>query len=186
MTSQPPRRSAYSMGSLPNMLRSLLVIAFLVAALVAIVPRMSSVARPAVDAAGKAGQVAEQTGWPVELPAGLGDDWVPTVASYGPGSGGVDTFTTVWKAADGDISLKQAVAVSQEWVSRTVGNATSTGTTAIGAHTWERYEVATPGQITYLLRGTGKGDLTIAVTGDVADAEIQRFAAALKVVPPTT
>ena len=133
MTSQPARRSAYSMGSLPNMLRSLIVIAFFVAVLVAIVPRMSSVQRPEVGAAGKAAEVAAQTGWPVELPAGLGDGWEPTVATYGPGSGGVQTFTTVWRAPGGDVALKEAVAISDEWLARTVGNTSADGTTKVGS-----------------------------------------------------
>ncbi|MDN5789810.1 MAG: DUF4245 domain-containing protein [Micrococcales bacterium] len=186
MTSQPSRRSAYSLGSLPNMLRSLLVVAFLVAALFAIVPRMSSVDRPAVDAAAKAGAVAAQTGWPVELPSRLGEDWVPTVATYGPGSAEVVTFTTVWKAPGGDVSLKQARAVSQEWVARTVGDGTSTGKVTIGSRAWERYAADARGQITYLLRGTGADDLTIAVTGDIADAELEGFVRSLRVVAPTS
>lgn len=186
MTSQPSRRSAYSLGSLPNMLRSLLVVAFLVGALFAIVPRMSSVDRPAVDATAKAGAVAAQTGCPVELPSGLGDNWVPTVATYGPGSAGIETFTTVWTAPDGDVSLKQARAVSQEWLVRTVGAGTSTGKARIGSRTWERYAADARGQTTYLLRGTGADDLAIAVTGDIADAELQAFVRSLRGVrrPP--
>lgn len=185
MTSQPSRRSAYSLGSLPNMLRSLLVIGLFVAALVALVPRISSVDRPAVDATAKAGQVAAQTGWPVELPSGLGDGWVPTVATFGPGSGQVPTFTTVWQVPHGDISLKQATTVSDEWVARTVGDATRTGTTTVGSRTWERYPAEARGQVTYLLRGTGEGDLSIAATADTDEADLKTFVGALKVVPPT-
>ncbi len=110
--------SRYSMGSMPNMLRSLLVIGFFLLVLVAIVPRMSEVERPAVDAAGKASTVAAQTGWPIELPTGLGSGWVPTTATYAPGTDKVPTFTTVWKTpAGGDLAFKQAAAPTDGWVS---------------------------------------------------------------------
>ena len=108
------------------------------------------------------------------------------MATLAAGSGQVRTFTTVWKAPDGDVSLKQAVAVSGEWVARTLGDGAATGTTTIGSRTWERYVTPAASQVTYLLRGAGKGGLTIAVTGDTPDAELRTFVSALKVVPPTS
>ena len=108
----PPSR--YSLGTFPNMFRSMFVIGLLVLALVAIVPRITHVQRPAVDASAKASQVAAQTTWPIELPKGLGDGWVPTVATYAPGTEKVPTFTTVWSTPSGaDIALKQAVGATQ-------------------------------------------------------------------------
>lgn len=185
MTSQPARRSPYAMGSWPNMLRSLLVIGAIVAGLIAIVPRISEVERPAVDAGSKASQVAEQTGWPVELPQGLGTDWVPTVATLAPGTEKVITFTTVWTTpAGGDIALKQAAAVSPGWLTRSVNDGTATGTVTIEGRTWERYAARDREQVSYVLRGAGEQDLTLVATGVVSDDELMTLLAALDRVQP--
>src|SRR3954447_22738 len=129
--------SRYSLGSFPNMFRSMLVIGLFVLALVAIVPRITQVQRPAVDAAGKASQVAAQTSWPVQLPKGLGDGWVPTVATYAPGTEKVQTFTTVWTTPSGkDIALKQAAGATQGWVARSVDDGDAAGTVTVSGRTF--------------------------------------------------
>lgn len=185
MTTQPARRSPYAMGSWPNMLRSLLVIGLLVAGLVAIVPRISAVDRPAVDAGSKASQVAEQTGWPVELPVGLGEGWVPTVATLSPGTEEVVTFTTVWSTpGGGDIALKQAVAVTPGWISRSVNDGAATGTVTVEGRTWERYAAKDRGQVSYLLRGASPQDVTLVATGVVTDDELKTLMASLERVRP--
>ena len=173
------------MGTLPNMLRSMLVIGLFVLALVAIVPRITSVQRPAVDAAAKAGQVAAQTAWPVQLPKGLGDGWVPTVATYAPGTEGVPTFTTVWTTPSGkDIALKQAVGVTDGWVRRSVGDGTPTGTVQVSGRSLERFAAQDAGQVAYLVRGTGAKGLTLVASGTASDDELKAFVAALAPVPP--
>ncbi len=117
------------MGSMSNMLRSLLVIGFFLLVLVAIVPRMSEVERPAVDASGKAATVATQTRWPVEMPTGLGSGWVPTTATYAPGTDKVPTFTTVWKTPGAATSpFKQAAAPTDTWLSTSVTDNPAAGT----------------------------------------------------------
>jgi hypothetical protein len=50
------------------MLRSLLVVGVIVAALIAIVPRVNSVSQPPVDVAGTAVEVAKDSGWAIEAP----------------------------------------------------------------------------------------------------------------------
>jgi hypothetical protein len=175
------------MGSWPNMLRSLLVIGLMVAGLVAIVPRIDKVDRPAVDAASKASYVAKQTGWRVELPTGLGSTWVPTVASLAPGTEDVLTFTTVWSTPSGrDIALKEAAAATPGWVERSVNGGTATGEVAIEGRTWQRYAAAERRQVSYLLRGAGTEDkaLTLVATGVVSDDELKALIAALDPVAP--
>jgi hypothetical protein len=173
------------MGTLPNMLRSMLVIGLFVLALVAIVPRITSVQRPTVDAAAKAGQVAAQTAWPVQLPKGLGDGWVPTVATYAPGTEGVPTFTTVWTTPSGkDIALKQAVRVTDGWVRRSVGDGTPAGTVQVSGRSLERFVAQDAGQVAYLVRGTGAKGLTLVASGTASDDELKAFVAALAPVPP--
>lgn len=184
---EAPRRSAYSMGSMPNMLRSLLVIGIFVAFLVAIVPRMDEVPRPAVDALSKARFTASDTSWPIEMPTGLGQGWVPTVATYAPGTEKVPTFTTVWSTpGGGDIALKQAVAVTDGWVKRTVNEAPRSGSVQVSGRTFERYAADDGRQVSYLVRGEGDTGLTVAATGTASEDELKAFVAALKPVTPAS
>lgn len=187
MSSPQPRRSAYSMGSLPNMVRSMLVLGVIVAGLIAIVPRINHVERPAVDAAGKGAYVAQLTGWPVELPTGLGKDWVPTVATDSPLTDRVRTFTTVWSTPSGaDIALKEATNVTSGWISRSANDGTRSGQVQIGSRTWERYVVQTRQEFSYVLKGSAKDDLTIAATTTGSEEELKTFVAALERVKPAT
>jgi len=173
------------MGTWPNMLRSMLVIGLFVLALVAIVPRITQVQRPAVDAAGKASQVAAQTTWPVQLPKGLGDGWVPTVATFAPGTEKVPTFTTVWTTPSGaDIALKQAVEVTDGWVSRSVADGERTGTVQVSGRAFERFVARDGGQLAYVARGTGANGLTLVASGTAKDDELKAFVAALAPVAP--
>ncbi len=181
----PPRRSAYSMGSTSNLLRSLLVIGLFVLGLFAIVPRIDRVERPAVDALSKAEFTATQTGWPVELPTGLGDGWVPTVATYAPGTEKVPTFTTVWATPAGkDIALKQAVAVTDGWVARSVNDSPPTGNVALAGRTFERYAAGDGSQIGYVERGAGADGLTVVASGTASEDELRTLVGALEKVTP--
>jgi hypothetical protein len=188
-TSAPPPAapaSRYSMGSMPNMLRSLLVIGFFLLVLVAIVPRMSEVERPAVDAAGKASSVAAQTRWPIEMPTGLGSGWVPTSATYAPSTDKVPTFTTVWKTpAGGDIALKQAAAPTNTWVSTSLTDNPAAGTVTLGTRTLERYAGGRTAQVGYLVRPSATGGLTLVATTNGSEDDLKTFVAALKPVTPT-
>ena len=179
----PPSR--YSLGTFPNMFRSMFVIGLFVLALVAIVPRISQVQRPAVDAAGKASQVAAQTTWPVQLPKGLGEGWVPTVATYAPGTEKVPTFTTVWTTPSGaDIALKQAVNATQGWVDRSVNDGEAAGTVTVSGRTFEKFVAGDKGQLAYVARGQGAKGLTLVASGTAPEDELKAFVAALAPVAP--
>ena len=183
--SDAPRPSRYSMGSLPNMLRSLLFIGLLVAALVAIVPRISEVQRPAVDAVGKARATVAETGRSLELPQGLGAGWVPTVATYGPGTENVPTFTTVWQTpAGGDIALKEAVDATDGWVARSVNDGTRDGSVTVAGRTFERYVARGGSQVSYVEPAAGADDTTLVASGTAAEDELKAFVAALREVTP--
>ena len=173
------------MGTLPNMLRSMLVIGLFVLALVAIVPRITSVQRPTVDAAAKASQVAAQTTWSIQLPKGLGAGWEPTVATYAPGTEKVPTFTTVWTTPSGkDIALKQAVRVTDGWVDRSVNDGARSGSVQVSGRSFERFVAEDAGQLAYLARGTGAGGLTLVASGTAPEDELKAFVAALAPVTP--
>jgi hypothetical protein len=167
------------------MFRSLFVIGLFVLALVAIVPRISHVQRPAVDAAGKASQVAGQTSWAVVLPRGLGQGWVPTVATYAAGTERVPTFTTVWTTPSGaDIALKQAVAVTPGWVRRSVEDGETAGTVTVSGRAFEKFVASGKGQIAYLAKGAGAKGLTVVAGGTAPEDELKAFVAALRPVGP--
>ena len=177
--------SRYSLGTFPNMFRSMFVIGLLVLALVAIVPRITQVQRPAVDAAGKASQVAAQTTWPIELPRGLGDGWVPTVATYAPGTEKVATFTTVWTTPSGaDIALKQAVGATQGWVDRSVADGDAAGAVTVSGRTFERFVASDKGQLAYVVKGLGAKGLTLVASGTAPEDELKAFVAKLSPVTP--
>ncbi|WP_156023065.1 DUF4245 domain-containing protein [Terracoccus sp. 273MFTsu3.1] len=179
----PPSR--YSLGTFPNMFRSMFVIGLFVLALVAIVPRITQVQRPAVDAAGKASQVAAQTSWPVQLPKGLGEGWVPTVATYAPGTEKVQTFTTVWTTPSGkDIALKQAAGATPGWVARSVNDGDAAGTVTVSGRTFEKFVANDAGQVAYVARGDGARGLTLVAGGTAPEDELKAFVAALAPVAP--
>ncbi|HET6667132.1 MAG TPA: DUF4245 domain-containing protein [Intrasporangium sp.] len=186
-TTDAPRPSRYSLGSLPNMLRSLLFIGLLVAGLVAIVPRIDEVHRPAVDALAKARATMTQTGVPLELPQGLGEGWVPTVATYAPGTEKVPTFTTVWETpAGGDIALKEATDVTDGWVARSVNDGARDGSVRVGDRTFERYVSRSGTQLSYVERAAGSDPTTLVVTATTAEDEVKAFVAALREVTPAS
>lgn len=178
-------KSRYSMGSMSNMLRSLLVVGFFLLVLVAIVPRMSEVERPAVDAAGKAAAVATQTSWPIEMPTGLGSGWVPTTATYAPGTDKVPTFTTVWKTpAGGDLAFKQAAAPTDTWLSTSVTDNPAAGSLNVSGRTVERYAGGRTSQVSYVVRPAASGGITLVATTNASEDELAAFVAALKPVTP--
>jgi hypothetical protein len=169
------------------MVRSMLVLGVIVAGLLAIVPRINHVERPAVDAAGKGAYVAQLTGWPVELPSDLGKDWVPTVATDSPLTDKVRTFTTVWSTPSGaDIALKEATHVTSGWLSRSVNDGTRSGEVQVGSRTWERYVVQARDEFAYVLKGSTESDLTIAATTTGSEEELKTFVGALQRVKPAS
>jgi len=167
------------------MIRSMLVIGLFVLALVAIVPRITGVQRPVVDAAGKAAQAAAQTSWRVLLPQGLGKGWVPTVATYAPGSDQLPTFTTVWTTPSGaDIALKQAAGATQGWLTRSVNDGQPAGTVSVSGRGFDKYVASSVNQIAYVGRGNGPKGVTVVASGTAPEDELKAFVAALAPVKP--
>lgn len=179
--------SRYSLGTFPNMIRSMVVIGLFVLALVAIVPRITSVQRPVVDAAGKAAQVAAETTWPVLVPQGLGKGWEPTVATYAPGTDNVLTFTTVWTTPSGaDIALKQAAGATPGWLSRSVNDGQPSGTVTVSGRGYDKYVAGGVNQIAYVTKGSGAKAVTVVASGTAPEDELKAFVAALAPVKPAS
>jgi hypothetical protein len=128
-----------------------------------------------------------QTGVPLELPQGLGAGWVPTVATYAPGTEKVPTFTTVWETpAGGDIALKEATDVTDGWVARSVNDGARDGSVSVGARTFERYVSRSGTQVSYVERAAGSDPTTLVVTGTTAEDELKAFVAALRELTPAS
>lgn len=131
------------MGSAANMMRSLLVILVLVAGLIMLVPRVSEVRQPPVDALGVAAAAVKQSGTPLWAPTGLPEGWVSTVARFGPSTDSVRTWQAGWTTPGGGfVGLKQAVSPTDAWIAAVTANgvapkAPAESSTRLGGRTWQ-------------------------------------------------
>ena len=128
------------MGSLANMGRSLFVILVLVGGLVAIVPRVSEVRQPAVDAAAVVGYAVKSTGTPFWFPSPVPDGWVATNARYAGSTDSVPTWQAGWTTPDDRyFSLAQAKDATSGWLASATNKAKATGSAQIAGRTWTTY-----------------------------------------------
>ncbi|HMT32001.1 MAG TPA: DUF4245 domain-containing protein [Dermatophilaceae bacterium] len=144
MTTTPapptPPRSRYSMGSLANMGRSLFVILVLVGGLIAIVPRVSEVRQPPVDAAAVVGYAVKSSGTPFSFPTPVPDGWVATNARYAASTDSVPTWQAGWTTPDNRyFSLAQAKDATTGWLTAATNKAEATGSAQIAGRTWKTY-----------------------------------------------
>lgn len=170
------------MGSLPNMLRSLLVIGLIVLGVIAIVPRSSQTHRPTVDAAAVARTFGAAAGVAALVPVGLpGDGWRSTVATDAAGTDSVRTFTSVWTTPAGkDIALRQAKSPSDAWLRTATYQGAVAGSVQVAGRSWERW-VGPEERVSLVSKGSGDQP-TVVVAGTAADPELAQFAGALKPV----
>ncbi len=139
----PAPKSRYAMGSASNMLRSLLVILALVAGLIMLVPRVTEVRQPPVDAFGVAAAAVRDSGTPYWAPVGLPEGWVSTVARYGPWTDSVRTWQAGWTTPTGGfVGLKQATAPTDSWLSVATSKgvepkAPAASTAELGGRSWQ-------------------------------------------------
>ncbi len=176
-----PPKSRYSMGSSANMVRSLIVILGLVAVLIAIVPRISSVDQPAVDAASVVGYaVTSSKGVAFEAPVGLPTGWKATSARYEPSTDGIVTWQGGWTtpSTDGYVSIRQAVKVSGKWITAATDDGVVQGAVQAGGRTWEKRYSAQHNQ-TSLVDEHPDG-LTTVITATAPMGDILTFTNDLK------
>ena len=115
--STQPQRSSYANGSVANMLRSLLVIGVLVAALVAVVPRVNQVSQPPVDVASASVEIARQSGWPISRPEGLPEGWKATSVRYVRSTDGLMTWHAGYQSPTGNyVALEQTKGATKGWI----------------------------------------------------------------------
>jgi hypothetical protein len=166
------------------MLRSLLVVGALVALLIAVVPRVSTVSQPPVDVASSAVEVARSSGWPIERPEGLPDGWKPTSVRYVRSTDGLMTWHAGYQSPRGSyVAVEQTRDATNAWVSAQTNRARRTGELASGGRTWGTYVRSGKVQNSLVHRPDGEGGLTTIVTGTGTFDELSAFAAALRPVP---
>ncbi len=171
------------MGSVPNMVRSLVVVLALVAVVYFILPRTGSVERPPVDVTSNARAVAGETGWPVLAPAGLGSGWRVTAARFERTRFGVPTWFVGYETPSGTyVALTQAADVTADWLTEQTNKGSRRGSRTVDGQTWAQYARA-DGTQNSLVR-TGAGSVTTVLSGTAGFAEIADLAGSLRVVVP--
>ncbi|MEP6797259.1 MAG: DUF4245 domain-containing protein [Lapillicoccus sp.] len=178
-TRPAPPPSRYSMGSSANMVRSLLVIVGLVAVLIAIVPRISAVDQPAVDAASVVGNAVRDSGIAYEAPLGLPAGWKATNARYDQSTDGALTWQAGWTTPKGGyVAIRQAKAVTQKWIQVATDQGEPEGAVQAAGRTWEKRYSAAHDQTS--LVDEHPDELTTVVTATASTDELLTFTNALK------
>ncbi|NYG06290.1 hypothetical protein BJ986_000777 [Phycicoccus badiiscoriae] len=181
--SEPAPRSSYANGSVANIVRSLLVIGVIVAALIAIVPRVNSVSQPPVDVPGASVEVAKESGWPIERPVALPDGWKATSVRYVRSTGGLMTWHAGYQTPTGNyIALEQTKDATAAWVEAQTNRAAHTGEVQAGGRTWGTYVRSGKVQNSLVHRAQGPTELTTIVTGTGTFEELEAFAGTLRPV----
>lgn len=179
------RVSDYARGSVANMIRSLLVIAAMMAVLFFAVARVNEMSRPAVDVTTMARTVATSTGWPIVVPAGLPEGWTPSNVRFLTSTDGLRTWHVGYQTPAGDyVAVEQTKGATQAWVASQTNRAPVTGSVQVASLTWERFDRPVKTQRSLLHRAAGPGDLTTLITGTGSFADLALFAEHLRPFTP--
>lgn len=171
--------SAYMSGSVANMIRSVVVIAAIMALFMVMAPRLQP-DHSGVDAVETAQQVHDSFGLAVSVPTDLPEGWVATRAEYRRGADGLMTWHALYETPEGGaVALNQAADATDAWVAQTVNRTEQTGERELDGAVWETYarEGSMP-QRSLVDRGED-GEVTTVVTGDAPWELLETFVAAL-------
>lgn len=183
--SQTPTTSRYSLGSTPNMVRSLVVIGALMALIWFMTPRPNSLGGPVVDVHATALDVAEQSGWPISEAVDLPEGWRTTSARYVKGTDGLMTWHAGYQAPSGNyVAVEQTRDATRTWVEAQTNRARRIGEVDVAGTTWVKYERGGKVQNSLLDRRTGSGELTTLLTGTGTFEELAFVAEHLGPVTP--
>ena len=175
--SSPPSASRYALGSVPNMIRSLVVVLGIVLVVIFMLPRTSTVPRPPVDVTGNAVAVAGETGWAVEAPQGLPGGWHPTAARYDTTNQSVPTWFVGYQTPSGAYAaLSQAANTGPEWLSAQTGRGTRTGERTLRGRTWLEYTRPDGTQNSLVAESEATGGVTTVVSGTAGWGELVTLA----------
>jgi len=183
--STPPRRSSYASGSVANMARSMLVVGVLVAALIAIVPRVNTVSQPPLDVAASAVEIAKESGWAISQPVGLPEGWKATSVRFVRSTDGLQTWHVGYQAASGNyVALEQTKGATRGWIEAQTNRARRTGEVEAAGTTWTTFERSPKIQRSLLSTTESVDGLTTLITGTGTFVELTAFAEALEPVRP--
>lgn len=173
------------MGSAKNLVYSLAAVLGMVAVLVLIVPRVSSVSGPPVDVHAAAVDVQERTGWPIVEPVGLPEGWNATSARYTVATAGFPTWHAGYQTPSGTyVAVEQTMDPTREWIESQTNRAPKVGTLEAAGRTWTMYERDTKVQNSLVDAPEGEGVLTTLVTGTATFEEMEQFVETLQPVAP--
>ena len=180
--------SHYAKGSVANIVRSLLVIGAITAALFFLISRTSSVTAEQVDAAAAAEQHGRQAGLPFEYASDLPEGWTPTSSRYVRSKDELMMWSATWTTPDGQyVAVQQVADATDSWVSTMTNNGKQVGTvTTQDGRTWLKRDREGKVQRSLVHRQTGEGELTTLVTGTGTFEQLETFANHLEAVDVPT
>lgn len=183
MSSPTAPRSRYSLGSVQNLVLSLLAVLGMVAVLVLVVPRVNSVSGPPVDVHAAAVEVRQRTGWPVVEAVGLPEGWTTTSARYVRTTDGFLTWHAGYQLPSGTyVAVEQTRDPNRAWVDAQTNRAPRAGTLEAAGLTWVKFARDTKVQNSLLHEATAPGELTTLITGTATFEEMAEFATHLEPV----
>lgn len=179
-----PAPSRYGLGSVPNMIRSLVVVGAIMALLLLMVPRVNTVSQPPVDVTGNARSVVESSGLPIEVAKGLPAGWVPTSVRWVRGTDGLQTWHVGYQSPAGTyVAVEQTKGATEAWVRAQVNRAPETGRRTVAGRTWVEHvredkvqnslveQATSPDGLTTVVTGTGSFDELVLVVEHLVRAE---------------
>jgi hypothetical protein len=157
-----------------NLVLALLASLGVVALVVLVVVRPSSIERDPIDFATVAVDAQEAVDVPLVVPT-LPGGWTANRAELVTGTGdGIDSWQIgLLTPGEQYIGFVQGIRVDQRWVSEQTANADSTDSVTIGDHRWliyDRRDAQDPGNLAYVMT-TVDGDSTIVLGGTAGDIE---------------
>ena len=169
------------MGSLRNMIISMVIVLGFVVVWVAMVPRPNSITQPPVDVGTVARQVRAETHWPILQPRGLPDGWRATSVRFVRSTDGLMTWHAGYQSPDGNyVALEQTQGATRTWVEAETNRGRDEGTLQVAGGTWTKVDRKDKVQFSLVRRGRGPKDLTTIVTGTAPYDELAAFAARLQ------
>jgi hypothetical protein len=165
-----------------NLVFALLASLGVVALVVLVVVRPSSIARDAIDYTAVAADAQGSVDLHLVAPA-LPEGWTANRAELVTGGGdGIDSWQIgLLTPGEQYIGLVQGIRVDARWVSEQTADADATHSVTIGNRVWQIYDrrdAEDPGNLAYAMT-TVEGDSTIVLGGTASDAEFEVLAGAV-------
>lgn len=168
-----------------NLVFALLASLGVVALVVLVVVRPTSIPRDPIDFAAVAANAQGSVDVPLVVPD-LPERWTANRAEFVTGQGdGIDSWQIgLLTPGEQYIGLVQGIRVDQRWVSEQTAGAEATGRVTVGDRIWQVYDrrdADDPGNLAYAIT-TVEGDSTIVLGGTATDAEFATLAEAVGAV----